>query len=685
MRRSDLRRRIQVLVFLVVPMGLAGASALGCGGGGGGGSSGTPPQLSNLNLPQTRFDWQSGGGRATVSMTVDYSDPESDIVSVRVEVDDGTSLDIPVGGPLPGPTGTLIGSIEFSTVVSGAYTAEIWAVDSAGNSSNRLHATIWIIGSTKLTDLSISAAAFDLPFVNPDFLGDYTATVNTTTTSTTVNATTFDPSSVLLVNGQPMLSGDASDLIELVVGVNQIDVAVTTAGVETDTYTIRILRNAIDLAQGAYIKASNTEFDDRIAESMAFSGDTLVVGSRLEDSAATGIDGNQADNSAMQSGAAYVYVRDAQGNWSQQAYVKASNTDAADSFGSAVCIDGDTLAIGAQEERSNTTGVNGDQDDNSMGGAGAAYVLTRDLAGVWTHQAYIKASNTGYDDGFGGAIALHGDTLAVGAPWERSSATGVDGDEGDNSLEGAGAAYLYVKEAGETWTQVAYVKASDTDASDHFGETLALNGDTLVVGAPERHMFTGGDASNETGGKAYVFIRDTGGDWSQQALIQPLTVERFHRFGAAVAIDGDTLAVGAPAGGDDTSGAVYVYTRDALGAWTEQARVLGTNTNKYDKFGSSVALRGDRLVVGAIGEDTGMSSGAGAAYVFDRNASGQWVQQAYVKADNREAGDELGSAIAIAGSSMIVGARFEDSAATGIDGDQSDNGAAGSGAVYVFE
>jgi hypothetical protein len=174
-------------------------------------------------------------------------------------------------------------------------------------------------------------------------------------------------------------------------------------------------------------------------------GSTLAVGAPNEDSAATAIDGNQADNSAGRSGAVYVFTRSG-GVWSQQAYVKASNTGVDDLFGSSVAVsnDGDMLAVGAIDEDSAATGIGGNQADNSVLTSGAAYVFTRS-SGVWSQQAYVKASNPGAVDAFGTSVAVSGDgnTLAVGAPNEASAATGIRGDQTDDSAPNAGAAYLF--------------------------------------------------------------------------------------------------------------------------------------------------------------------------------------------------------------------------------------------------
>ena len=131
-----------------------------------------------------------------------------------------------------------------------------------------------------------------------------------------------------------------------------------------------------------------------------------MIGAYTEDSAATGVNGNQADNSAFASGAAYVFVRSGS-TWSQQAYLKASNTGPNDLFGASVAISGNTVVVGAFGEDSAATGVNGDQTSNSATDSGAAYVFVRS-GSTWTQQAYLKASNTGASDFFGISTAISG-------------------------------------------------------------------------------------------------------------------------------------------------------------------------------------------------------------------------------------------------------------------------------------
>ena len=176
--------------------------------------------------------------------------------------------------------------------------------------------------------------------------------------------------------------------------------------------------------------------------SVGISGDTLVVGANIEDSNSTGVDGDGTNNLASNAGAAYVFAR-AEGVWSQQAYLKASNAEDNDQVGMSVAISGETVVLGARFEDGNATGVDGgDEADNSVSNSGAAYVFAR-AEGVWSQQAYLKASNTGRDDDFGLYVAISRGVVVVTAHLEDSNATGVNGDETNNSVSGSGAAYIF--------------------------------------------------------------------------------------------------------------------------------------------------------------------------------------------------------------------------------------------------
>jgi len=499
------------------------------------------------------------------------------------------------------------------------------------------------------------------------------------------------------------------------------------------------------LKQVAYLKASNAEADDHFGSggpleghAVAISGDgnTIAVGAPTEGSCAKGINGNQNDNECYSSGAVYVFTRAGAG-WAQQAYIKASNTGQSDNFGYGVALsdDGNTLAVSAHFEGSAATGVNGKQDDESLPQAGAVYVFTR-AAGRWSQQAYLKASNTGRvpnpsdlsdlgdGDQFGFSIALSadGNTLASGTPSEDSRASGVnrlDFQEDDSSAS-SGAVYVFTRTGG-TWSQQAYVKATNSEAGDLFGYSVGLSADGGVMAVSSydedgSSRQINGIPDNRRGGSGavYVFGRQAG-TWSQQAYLKAANAEGNDSLGFAVSIsqDGNTVAGGAgdedclkPGinvegcdndNRDDTSvGAVYVWFREN-GVWRQQAFIKASNPGENDNFGARLMLSGDGnvLAVGSQLEDSSAqgingkaddeAEEAGAVYLYTR-ANGEWKQVAYVKGSNTEAFDEFGSAMALNrdGSVMAVGARGEDSASKGTRGDPNDNSADEAGAVYVF-
>ena len=218
-----------------------------------------------------------------------------------------------------------------------------------------------------LSDLILSAGSLDQIFQASQL--DYTATVGFLAASTTVTPTTDAANATVTVNGTPVISGTASGLIALNVGLNTIKVIVTSGdGTGTKTYTITVTRQtSADFAQQAYLKASNIDTDDQFGYSVALSGDTLAVGAIGEENSTSDLPGN---NNAPNAGAAYVFIR-TNGVWTQQAYLKASNIDTDDLFGYSVALS-DTIAVGAIGEENSTSDLPG---NNNAPNAGAVYVF----------------------------------------------------------------------------------------------------------------------------------------------------------------------------------------------------------------------------------------------------------------------------------------------------------------------
>lgn len=352
--------------------------------------------------------------------------------------------------------------------------------------------------------------------------------------------------------------------------------------------------------------------------------------------------------------------------WKPESFIKASNADVSDLFGASVAIDGDTLVVGASGESSNqTTITNGStaSSDNSLSTSGAAYVYKRHWNPAlwkyeWEQEAYIKASNADNSDNFGASVAIHQDTIAVGANFESSNQTvitnGNTAASADNTVMSSGAVYVY-KRTGVNWNQEAYIKASNANAGDFFGANIAISYDTIAVGAY-------GEASSQT------------------------------------SITNGTTASSSNAA--SSSGAVYVYFRTGT-TWAQQAYIKASNANSGDVFGTSLALDNNLLVVGAKGESSNQTfitngntaasldnsaNSSGAAYIY-RRVSTSWAQDAYLKASNTDANDFFGSSVAISGNTVVVGAKNEASNQTYITNgtsSSSDNSLSYSGAVYVY-
>lgn len=233
-------------------------------------------------------------------------------------------------------------------------------------------------------------------------------------------------------------------------------------------------------SQTAYIKASNSHAGDRFGERVAVSNDLMAISAPAEDSNAKGVGGDQTNSGAPDSGAVYTFTRQAM-SVAFQAYIKASNTGANDHFGTGIALFGDVLAVGAPQEDSDATGINGNQNSNSANDSGAVYVFKR--GGAWSQQAYIKGQVVEAGDHFGEAVAYAGGYLAVGVPDEDSSVTTPNiAAATDNNAKESGALYLF-RQTGNAWMQQGFLKAPHAQAGDRFGSALAIFDDAVACGA----------------------------------------------------------------------------------------------------------------------------------------------------------------------------------------------------------
>jgi hypothetical protein len=342
-------------------------------------------------------------------------------------------------------------------------------------------------------------------------------------------------------------------------------------------------------SEQAELTASDGATSDDFGTSVSVSGTTVLVGSP----------GNASD-----AGAAYVFVRSGSA-WNQQAELTPSDAAADDAFGTSVSISGSTALIGASGSTSN---------------AGAAYVFVRS-GSKWSQQAELTASDTASGDHFGQSVSVSGSTAIVGAP---------------GAVTSTGAAYVF-QSSGTSWNQQAELTASAGASYALFGTAVAIAGPTAVVGA-----IAGGSSH---GGVVYVFSL-SGTIWSQSAMINnPDAPAPGRDFGIAVALSGTTLLVGAP-GNNSYVGEAFAFGRSGS-VWSEEAKVAASDGASNDQFGNAIAASGKTVLVGASLK----ASGTGAAYVFDVP-----VQPAELTAPGGQPGDSFGTSVAVSGSTAVVGA-----------------------------
>ena len=403
-----------------------------------------------------------------------------------------------------------------------------------------------------------------------------------------------------------------------------------------------------ELFETDYIKASNTGEEDGFAH-VAICGDTLVVGAPWEDTANDGI---------KNAGAAYVFQRE-NGLWSQTEILRSPTREEWGQFGASVALSDDLLAVSAiAEDR-----------------LGAVHLFDREY-GYWSHVARLVAPNAELNDAYGRYLAIAKDIVVVGASEEDGGLGGVNPLGSDNSLEGAGAAYIFERGDG-TWNEVTYLKAEQPQLRGHFATGVAVYGSTVAVG-----------------GSGFVRIFDRlDGVWAQTAHVVAESPEGPVPFAGSVSLWRNRLAA-AYSREEFGRGAAYVFERQGL-SWWQTARLLASNRGGSDGFGRSIALNNNRIAVAAPYEDgaatgingdgiNGYSGGSGATYLFEL-VDGSWTETSYIKASDAQPTDFFGSSIAMSSRTLAVGSPGEASGGHGVGAEQDGAPSANeSGAVYLF-
>ncbi|MCB8942290.1 MAG: FG-GAP repeat protein [Ardenticatenaceae bacterium] len=348
-------------------------------------------------------------------------------------------------------------------------------------------------------------------------------------------------------------------------------------------------------------------------------------------------------NGLSSAGAAYVFIHTDDG-WQQQNRLFPMGVQGTGQLGAAVAVDGDTALVGAPS--SNFGGT-----DNR----GVAFFFQRSDVPWFTHETLTAVDGTANAQ-FGNAVAIEGNTAVVGT----RSATINDNFE-------QGAVYIYQRTAAG-WQQKMKLTAVDSAMSDWFGQSVALSGDTLLVGAPRAAI----DGQTQQGA-VYVFTR-SGHNWQQTAKLTAVDGLPGDHFGQDVAVEGDTAVIGAvwaDIDADTDQGAAYIFTR-THNNWTQQAKLIVNTGAAQDRFGTSVAISGDTVVIGAPFANVNGHANQGAAYVFTRSGS-TWSQQDKLFISPGVGNERFGIDVAVDGETAVIGAYLT-----------TVNGSSLRGAGYIF-
>ena len=334
------------------------------------------------------------------------------------------------------------------------------------------------------------------------------------------------------------------------------------------------------------------------------------------------------DDAGSSSGSAYVF-RYTETGWVEEQKLVASDAAAGDQFGFSVSISGDTVLVGAWF----------DGDAGSL--SGSAYIYQND--GPWTEVAKATASDAAPNDWLGRSVSISGDVALVGAPRDDDACSG---DPNCNS----GSAYVY-RFSGTAWVEETKLTASDAAATDDFGGSVSIFGDTAVVGARK-------DDDPNNSGSAYVY-RFNGTAWVEEAKLTASDATLADNFGSSVSISGDVVLVGAASDSDSgtQSGSAYVFRYDGA-AWVEEAKLTASDAAAFDQFGTDVSINGDTALIGAFQDsDAGFSSGS--AYVFRYDGT-TWIEEAKLTASDTAPEDSFGESVSVSGDTALIGTRERD-------------------------
>ena len=425
---------------------------------------------------------------------------------------------------------------------------------------------------------------------------------------------TIDKSSLIIVN-EPNFGN-----VEIDSGTNKITYTHDGLTISNDSFTYTVKDNQGAVSNEATVFIDNEAIKKLLANdgsghelfgtSVSISGNTAVIGSIESPSGV---------------GSAYVFIREANGNWSQQAKLMAE--DGNDSFfGFSVSVSGDTAVISARTVSNNDSFT------------GSAYIFTRGENGDWNQQARLEADDNNEENQFAySAVSISGNTVVIG------------------DRVGAGLVYIFLRDEDNNWNLHTKLNLN-TLAPVSFGRSVSISGNTIAIGSLAHSV--------------YIYVLDENDEWVQQARLVSNDSSRNHYFGISVSVSENTALIGA--WNDDEkgtlSGSAYIFSRDLNGDWSQQAKLFADDASENRRFGYSVSISGDKAVIG------GDSISSAPAYSFVKNENGDWKQQAKFLTIDGDGFDRFGRTVSIDEDTAIIGAFF----------DNNDNGI-DSGSAYIFD
>jgi len=396
------------------------------------------------------------------------------------------------------------------------------------------------------------------------------------------------------------------------------------------TFSVMAEVNEVQMVQG-----TADGYRDYFGSSIDINGSFAVIGAKFVD----GI------------GAGYFFERDMDGTWIKKNRVMPPDGVNNDRFGVSVAISGMHAVIGSCSR------------DTPSGEGYGAYVFERDiLSGEWEYVQKLIGTNTQVSDWFGCKVAIENEYIVVGAPFD------------DRNANFDGSVFIFEHNASTNlWDEVQKIKASDPARGDFFGDAVAIKNERIFVGAPLKDH-----GGNTDVGSVYVFDYNTSvSEWKETQKVIADEPHQYDHVGHSVATQDDVLLIGVPGyddGADFDVGMVLVYEQNATTkTWYQEGNLTASDANKADKFGTSIAIEANRILVGSPEEDDNSSnSNRGAAYLYALDINGSWIETQKLRAKDGVTGDNFGSAVALSNTDAIVGAPIY-------------NGSTDDGAAYIFQ